>query len=150
MDHPFKIGGLGEIAIRCQNIDAMFDFYHRTLGLPVLNDGRAETGIVFFELPVGVAGHTSVLALFRHDAGRAALHPRSDQPPETGARSSLHHIAFSLPFDEQEKALTFYKTQGVEHRIEIFGWIGWRGVFTEDPEGNTVELVAYHPQFKSD
>ncbi len=29
------------------------------------------------------------------------------------------------------------------YRVEQFGWVGWRGIFTQDPEGNTVELVAY-------
>ena len=33
------------------------------------------------------------------------------------------------------------------HAFDIghFDWIGWRGVFLKDPEGNTVELVAALP-----
>jgi hypothetical protein len=55
----------------------------------------------------------------------------------------LHHIALSLPFEEQDAVLRWYDEIGQPYRIEEFGWIGWRGIFTEDPEGNTVELVAY-------
>ena len=145
--HPFTIGGLGEIAIRCADMDAMCGFYHDTLGLPILSDSRDTAGIVFFALPGGVAGHTSVLALFRHDAGRANLHPTADTPPETGARSSLHHFALSLRHEEQEKAIAFFDRKDVDYVIQIFDWIGWRGVFTTDPEGNTVELVAHHPDY---
>jgi catechol-2,3-dioxygenase len=63
----------------------------------------------------------------------------------TGGASSLHHIALSLPFDEQDAVMRWYDHLGQPYRIEQFGWIGWRGIFTEDPEGNTVELVAYDP-----
>ncbi len=34
---------------------------------------------------------------------------------------------------------------GQPYRVEHFGWVGWRGIFTDDPEGNTVELVAFDP-----
>lgn len=147
MTHPFKIGGLGEIAIRCANIDAMFNFYSEIIGLELLSDGRSESGIVFFKLPGGVAGHTSVLAIFRIDAGRIGLHPHAKTAPQTGANSSLHHIALSLPHSEQEKAIAFYDQNEIDYNIQIFDWIGWRGVFTNDPEGNTVELVAYDPKY---
>ena len=64
-------------------------------------------------------------------------------PPETGAQSSLHHIALSLPFEEQQAVMDWYDGLGIDYRVQVFDWIGWRGIFTKDPEGNTVELVAY-------
>ncbi len=142
MTHPFQIAGLGEIAIRCGDINAMAAFYSRVLGLPILSDTRDSAGIIFFQLQSGMHGHTSVLALFKHDAGRADLHPQSDQPPVTGAQSSLHHIALSLSRAEQEKAIAHYEAIGQDYNLQVFDWIGWRGLFTTDPEGNTVELVA--------
>lgn len=141
MTHPFTVGGLGEIAIRCADLPPMVAFYRDVIGLPVLSDTGA--GIVFFELGNGVAGHTSVLALFDWRVGRAELHGAASGPPTAGTGSSLHHIALSLPRAEQEKALAFYVAQGVPHTVQIFDWIGWRGVFTNDPEGNTVELVSH-------
>jgi catechol 2,3-dioxygenase-like lactoylglutathione lyase family enzyme len=136
----FKVRALGEIAIRCDDLAAMTAFYEDIIGLDRL-PGNSNPDIVFFRIAEGFGGHTSVLALFdkRLGAGSGA------DVPETGARSSLHHIALSLPFDEQEAAMRWYEAQGLAYRIEHFAWVGWRGVFTEDPEGNTVELVAYDP-----
>lgn len=138
----FQIRALGEIAIRCADMDAMVDFYERVLGLERMT-GNASDGIVFFRIAEGIGGHTSVLALFDKGYGpRPGLHPTSDEVPVTGGRSALHHLALSLPFAEQEAALAWFEAQGIATRVERFGWVGWRGVFVQDPEGNTVELVA--------
>lgn len=140
---PFKIRGLGEIAIRCNDVGAMADFYENTLGLERMT-GSSAPGIVFFRIANGFQGHTQILALFdKAISGRPGLHPTGDVAPATGAGSSLHHIALSLPFAEQEAVMAWYDARGIPYRVEHFGWVRWRGVFTEDPEGNTVELVAY-------
>lgn len=139
----FRPRALGEIAIRCADLPAMLRFYEQVIGLDRLS-GNADSAIVFLKISDGVAGHTNVLALFRHDMGT----PDPDHPaarPATGQRSSLHHIALSLPYAEQDAAIAWYDRIGQPYRIEHFGWIGWRGLFTQDPEGNTVELVAHHP-----
>lgn len=115
----------------------MVRFYEHVIGLERLS-GNANSAIVFLKISEGVAGHTNVLALFRQDS-------EAPEPPATGTRSSLHHIALSLPFAEQDAAIAWYDRIGQPYRIEHFGWIGWRGLFTQDPEGNTVELVAHHP-----
>jgi len=128
----FRPRALGEIAIRTRNIEAMTAFYRDVLGLPVLSR-RDGPGIVFFRLADGFAGHTAVLALF-------------DEPeaePVAGPRSSLHHLALTLPRAEQDAAEDWLDRQGIAYRIQEFAWIGWRGVFLNDPDGNTVELVAY-------
>ncbi len=129
----FRPRALGEIAIRCANMAAMIDFYENTIGLERLADRNTNT-ITFFKIGEGFAGHTSVLALF-HDPN----------PPVTGVNSSLHHIALSLPYGEQDAVMKWYEKIGQTYTIEHFDWIGWRGIFTKDPEGNTVELVAYDP-----
>ncbi|MEO1494650.1 MAG: VOC family protein, partial [Pseudomonadota bacterium] len=87
-------------------------------------------------------GHTAVLALFRHDAAQRAVHPDAPEPPIAGARSSLHHLALTVDATEQRAVIDWFESTGQPCRIEDFPWIGWRGIFTEDPEGNTVELVA--------
>lgn len=138
----FAVRNLGEIAIRCADLDAMTAFYRDIIGLEMLSDDRPG-GIVFFKIADGFAGHTSVLALFHREAGRPELHPQSDQPPITGARSSLHHLALSLPFAEQEAVMRWYQQHGIDYRVQVFDWIGWRSIFTTDPDGNTVELVAF-------
>ena len=148
-DRGFRPRALGEFAIRCSDLDEMAKFYRDVIGLKPLRAIDGE-GIVFFEIAPGHGGHTAVLALFHHSVGRAELHATSDRPPVTGAVSSLHHIALSLPFSEQQAVMDWYERLGVEYRVQVFDWIGWRGIFTKDPEGNTVELVAYDASLLSD
>ncbi len=144
----FKVRALGEIAIRCDDLAPMIAFYEDIIGLDRMS-GNANSGIVFFRIAEGFGGHTSVLALFdKETAPRPGLHPTAPNAPVTGAGSSLHHIALSLPFEDQDAAMRWYDENGQPYRIEHFGWVGWRGVFTQDPEGNTVELVAYHDSLK--
>ena len=139
-DRGFRVRGLGEVAIRCDDLGRMAAFYEGVLGLERLS-GNAAGEIVFFRLADGFQGHTQVLALFDRRLGARP----GDGPPETGPLSSLHHVALNVPFAEQEAAMRWFEAQGLDHRVEHFGWVGWRGVFTQDPEGNTVELVAYSP-----
>ena len=136
---PFSIGGLGEIAIRCNHMETMCAFYEGTIGLRPL--ARRMGAIQFYDLGPGIAGHTQVVALFGPDAQvRPGLHAKGGA--RGGPGSSLHHLAFGLTVPEQDKAIAHFEATGVPFRIEHFDWIGWRGVFTTDPEGNTVELVA--------
>ncbi|MGI9417546.1 MAG: VOC family protein [Geminicoccaceae bacterium] len=141
-ERGFRVRALGEIAIRCADLEGMAAFYREIIGLEHLS-GDHRDGIVFFKIAEGFGGHTSVLALFRPDAGSPELHPQGTEPPATGAGSSLHHLALSLPFAEQEAVMRWFERNGIDYRVQIFDWIGWRGIFTTDPEGNTVELVAY-------
>ena len=127
----FTIKALGEVAIRCRDLEAMSAFYRDVIGLEALEGGHRD-GIVFFKVSDGHGGHTCVLALF---AGEVSDAPRDTQ--------NLHHLALTVDRAEQDAAIAWYEHLGQAYRIEEFDWVGWRGVFTEDPEGNTVELVAY-------
>lgn len=123
----------------------MAAFYGEVLGLEQM-EGSASPGIVFFRIAEGFGGHTQILALFEKTVTDSpGLHPTGLDAPETGARSSLHHIALTIRYDEQDAAMAWYESLGKSYRVEQFGWVGWRGIFTEDPEGNTVELVAFDP-----
>lgn len=144
---PIKVRDLGEIAIRCENLDLMANYYRDVIGLEELTETR-EDGIVFFKISEGFAGHTTILALFRPDAGRPNLHPQTTEKPVAGKHSSLHHLALSVAFEDQEGIMEWFDEQTIKYRVQTFDWVGWRGIFTEDPEGNTVELVAAHPSLK--
>lgn len=126
----FTVKALGEVAIRCRDLEAMAQFYGEVLGLPLLPDGH-RGGIRFFALGESYGGHTAVLALFQGDGTSA-----------TAEGSSLHHLALTVDASEQDAITAWYEDQDRSYWIEDFDWIGWRGVFTKDPEGNTVELVA--------
>ncbi|MEM9011923.1 MAG: VOC family protein [Pseudomonadota bacterium] len=133
MSRGFQVRGLGEVAIRCTDLAAMVAFYRDVIGLPIL-EGNTSEDIIFFRIGPGYGGHTTVLALFRQGA--------SSNAPQTGAASSLHHLALTVGAEEQAAVIAWYRAQGWAFTVEDFSWIGWRGVFTQDPEGNTVELVA--------
>ncbi|WP_425079298.1 VOC family protein [Ruegeria denitrificans] len=140
----FTVRALGEIAIRCVDFDAMVAFYRDVIGLEPMND--PENGnIVFFRIAEGFAGHTAVLALFRHDIEGAGNTRAGTEPPASGPGSSLHHLALSLPWEEQNAVIAWYEMLEREYHVETFSWVGWRGVFTKDPDGNSVELVAKEP-----
>ncbi len=124
----FRIGGLGEIALRCHDLAAMTGFYRDVLRLDPLGDSTGP--IRFFQLGAGFKGHTQVLALFAE----------ADAPAEP---SGLHHIALGIAAEDQLAAQCWLAAHGHPTRYEAFPWIGWRGLFTRDPEGNTVELVAH-------
>ena len=140
-ERGFRVRALGEIAIRCADLEPMIVFYRDVLGLRVLHGGHRD-GIVFFSLGESYGGHTAVLALFQHDAPQREMHPESHGAPLTGARSSLHHLALTVDATEQAAVTDWYDRQDLPYTVQEFDWIGWRGVFTADPEGNTVELVA--------
>jgi catechol 2,3-dioxygenase-like lactoylglutathione lyase family enzyme len=135
MTRGFTPRALGEIAIRCRNYEAMVAFYESVLGLTVLPNGRRPgppQRITFFHLGESFGGHTAVLALFEDSAPKADAHDTS----------ALHHIALSLPWAEQDAAKAWLEDHGLPARFQEFDWVGWRGLFTQDPDGNTVELVA--------
>lgn len=139
----FRPRALAEIAIRCTDMAAMVDFYEDVIGLERLTGGHRDA-ITFFRIAEGFGGHTTVLALFqRSETQKADPTDSATLAPMTDTESSLHHIALSLPFAEQDAVRRWYDQIGQPYRVERFGWVGWRGVFTQDPEGNTVELVAY-------
>ncbi|MFT7592767.1 MAG: catechol 2,3-dioxygenase-like lactoylglutathione lyase family enzyme [Paracoccaceae bacterium] len=144
-DWALRIGprGLDEVAIRGADMAAMVTFYEEVIGLQRLSGGHRDA-ITLFKIAEGFGGHTTVLALFQQPV------PDNAAPPVTGAASALNHIALSRPFDEQDAVMRWYKQIDQPYRVERFGWIGWRGIFTQDPEGNMVEMVAYDGSLLND
>jgi catechol 2,3-dioxygenase-like lactoylglutathione lyase family enzyme len=155
-ERGFRPRALGEIAIRTRNLGVMTAFYRDVLGMEVLAE-RNGGKILFFRIADGFEGHTAVLALFEDsgevvagageaagNGGAAGVLGASGAIGSSGAAgSSLHHLALSLPRAEQAAAEAWFQRQNVPCRIETFPWVGWRGLFVRDPDGNTVELVAY-------
>jgi len=129
------IKGLGEIAFRVSDLDAMQRFYREVIGLELLK--RFEDA-VFFRLAEGYGGHTQVLALF----------DRSAQPNYAGLNPStttVDHIAFEIDLADFEPEKRRLEKQGVAVRTAEHPWVHWRSLYVTDPEGHTVELVCYDP-----
>jgi catechol-2,3-dioxygenase len=130
-----RIKGLGEIALRVRDLDAMQRFYEEVIRLEVLS--RSDNA-VFFKLADGFGGHTQVLVLF----------DRSAQPGYSGLNAStttIDHIAFEIDrtdFDAESKRL---QKLGLDVETAEHAWVHWRSLYVNDPEGNRVELVCYDP-----
>jgi len=128
-----SVRGLGEIAFRVNNLDALQKFYEEVIGLPLMT---RVPNCAFFKIADGYGGHTQVLALF----------DRSESPGYRGtdaATSTIDHIAFEIPladFADEKKRL-----QALGLRVETaeHAWVHWRSLYVTDPEGNQVELVCY-------
>ncbi len=127
------VRGLGEIAFRVNNLDAMQKFYEEVIGLPLM---ARDHNCAFFKIAEGFGGHTQVLALF----------DRSQNPgyrvPDI-ATSTIDHIAFEIPladFDGEKKRL---ESLGLQVETTEHAWVHWRSLYVADPEGNQVELVCY-------
>ena len=92
------VRGLGAIAFRVNNLDAMQRSYEQVIGLPLMT---RVPNCAFFKIADGYGGHTQALALF----------DRSQSPGCRGtdaATSTIDHIAFEISFaefaDETEEA----------------------------------------------
>src|SRR5580704_8688105 len=92
------VRGLGEIALRVENLDTMQKFYADVIGLPLMTRFQNSA---FFKIADGYAGHTQVLALFAR-AG-APGYRKTD-----AATSTIDHIAFEIfhaDFEDEKKRL---------------------------------------------
>ncbi len=126
--------GLGEIAFRVNNLDAMQQFYEHVIGLPLMT---RVPNCAFFKIADGYGGHTQVLALF----------DRSHSPGYEGtnaATSTIDHIAFEISLADFADELKRLKDLGLQVETAEHAWVHWRSLYVTDPEGNQVELVCYH------
>ncbi len=131
------IKGLGEASIRVNDLKGMQSFYEDVLGLEVL---RQEEDYVFFKIAEGYGGHTQNLALF--EAGnRIFLEDKS--PTVNPQKSTLHHIAFNVALEDFESEKRRLEGLGIKVQATEHAWIHVRSLYFADPEGNTLEFVAY-------
>ena len=133
MERPIR--GLGEIALRVADLDLMQAFYQDVIGLALL---RRFERAAFFRLADGFGGHTQVLALFDRSADPdfGGLNPRT---------TTVDHLAFEIDLTDFERERQRLSERGLAVRTAEHGWVHWRSLYVDDPEGNTVELVCYDP-----
>jgi len=128
-----SVRGLGEIAFRVNNLDAMQKFYEEVIGLPLMT---RVPNCAFFKIADGYGGHTQVLALF----------DRSQSPGYRGtdaAASTIDHIAFEITLADFADELKRLRDLGLQVEAAEHAWVHWRSLYVTDPEGNQVELVCY-------
>ena len=123
------IKGLGELALRCNDLPKMLTFYRDVVGLEVYNED--VPGLVFLRMGEAVEGHPQLFALFDRDI-------------EVGqATTTLDHFAFLIDLSDYGSEKARLEGLGVDVLPREFPHFHWRSLFFADPEGNTVELVCY-------
>lgn len=127
------VRGLGEIALRVNNLDAMQKFYEEVIGLPLMT---RVPNCAFFKIADGYEGHTQVLALFDRSNS-------TDYRGTSAATSTVDHIAFEIPLSDFENELKRLRALGLHLETAEHSWVHWRSLYVSDPEGNQVELVCY-------
>ena len=130
---PTAVRGLGEIALRVNDLAAMQHFYEQIIGLPLMT--RFPTS-AFFKIAEGYGGHTQVLALFDRSQS-------SDYLGTDVATSTIDHIAFEIPLADFEREKKRLEGLGFQVETAEHAWVHWRSLYVTDPEGNQVELVCY-------
>jgi catechol 2,3-dioxygenase len=127
------VRGLGEIALRVENLDVMQRFYEDVIGLPLL---KRFPGSAFFKIAEGFGGHTQVLALF--DRSKS-----SDYRPPDAVTSTIDHLAFEVSLADFASERQRLESLGIQVETAEHQWVHWRSLYVSDPEGNQVELVCY-------
>lgn len=132
MRHASPVAGLGEIALRVDDLDEMTGFYDDVVDLVLL---RRFDDATFFDIAPGVGGHTQVLALFDRSV-------RDPSGPVAG-QSTLDHLAFGVHLQDLASERERLEALGVDVETSTHGWVQWRSLYFHDPEGNEVEFVAF-------
>ena len=127
------VRGLGEIALRVDDLDAMEKFYEEVVGLEPM---RRFPEVAFFRIAEGFEGHTQILALFDRSATRG-------YQGLDAKKTTLDHLAFEISLSDYEEEKKRLKKTGVKVMQKQFGWVHWRSLFFHDPEGNHVEFVCH-------
>ena len=123
-----RVKGLGEVSIQVKDLDAMHKFYEEVVGLEVL---RRDESFVFFKIAEGYGGHSQNLALFE---ASNTLNPQE---------STLHHIALNIALEDFESEKMRLEGLGLKVNATVHEWLHVRSLYFADPEGNTLEFVAY-------
>jgi catechol 2,3-dioxygenase-like lactoylglutathione lyase family enzyme len=137
------VKGLGEIALRVNDLEKMQEFYEKVVGLEVMKRFPAA---VFFRVADGAGGHPQAFALFDRSRERSGPAIHGTTPDGVGQeRSTLDHVAFEIDLSAYETEKARLEGLGLSVEAQVFTWTGWRSLFVKDPEGNTVEFVCSDP-----
>jgi catechol-2,3-dioxygenase len=136
-DSKRTVQALAEVSIRVRDLDVMQKFYEEVVGLEVLS---REESYVFFRIADGYGGHSQNLALFRMDD---LSFLRKKAPRLSPEKSSLHHIALSIPLDQYESEKRRLEGLGLSVEATDHAWLHVRSLYFPDPEGNLLEFVCY-------
>jgi len=126
-DFNFEINFLDHVAIRVKDMEASAKWYNKVLGLKIVKIPEWKDIPIFL-----LAGKTGI-----------ALFPANPEEPEVPLRSRnviIDHFAFNVNNDAFAKARKKYEALGIEYYFQDH--IIFHSIYTEDPDGHTVELTT--------
>ena len=139
-----RVMHIAEVGLRVKDLPRMVAFYQEALGLEIV---RAYPKYVFLKAgeldsPLGRGGHPQLLVLFDREVALDI------------ALTTLDHLAFEIHFEqfaaERERLQALGLDLSERAWTGIHAWLRARSLFLDDPEGNTIELIAHDPSMLED
>lgn len=127
MKKSIDIEFLDHVAIRVKDLDVSADWYHNVLGLE--KKQLPEWG----EFPIFMLAGESGIALFPANLDDTAFDFRS-------RNVKIDHFAFRVTRDNYERAKKRYVDLGLDFNEQDHYYFD--SVYTQDPDGHTVELTT--------
>ena len=134
-----RVMHIAELGLRVTELPRAVAFYQEVLGLEIV---RAYPTIVFLKAgeldsPLGRGGHPQLLVLF-------------DRKVKLNiALTTVDHFAFEISLEQYQTERERLEQMGLELTERIwqgeYAWLQARSVFFDDPDGNTIELIAHDP-----
>ena len=135
MQSAFNIKGMDHLALTVRDLPAAVNFYHKTLGLELLNAEEYAAGTRSF---LSVRLGDTLIDLF----------PAKPGTPAPEQRGALNHFCLHLETNlNWEEFVAHVKSLGLQivtesrHNWGSFGY--GDSVYVLDPDGNSVELKKY-------
>jgi len=126
-ENQFKIDFLDHVAVRVGDLKVSSEWYQTVLGLKRYKTPKWGAYPIFM-----LAGKSGI-----------ALFPASESDPELDNISKnvgIDHFAFNVSLENFEKALKKYKELNLAFTIKNHHY--FKSVYTQDPDGHTVELTT--------
>jgi catechol 2,3-dioxygenase len=134
-----RVMHIAELGLRVTDLPRAVAFYQEVLGLEIV---RAYPTIVFLKTgeldsPLGHGGHPQLLVLFDRKVKLDI------------ALTTVDHFAFEISLEKYPTERERLEQMGLELTERIwrgeYAWLQARSVFFDDPDGNTIELIAHDP-----
>jgi catechol 2,3-dioxygenase-like lactoylglutathione lyase family enzyme len=134
-----RVMHIAELGLRIIDLPRAVKFYQEVLGLEIV---RAYPTIVFLKAgdldsPLGRGGHPQLLVLFDRKVKLDI------------ALTTVDHFAFEISLEQYPIERERLQQMGLELTERIwrgeYAWLQARSVFFDDPDGNTIELIAHDP-----